>query len=155
MLSSPCRASGSLSCSGGKRTEMHLQWFQHTARLLSLLHPAGLITSKWKKHWQHFNGINRARSIGCQHASARQSFVWSHWKSGCVSPASRAYQLSASRAVCWACDFSMTNFLIWNSTGITMRYIHVLKGNLQGMEQPQGISRVSNTGEHPVMTQAL
>lgn len=83
------------------------------------------------------------------HASGRQS-----WKSGCVSPASRPYQLPASRAVCWACDFSMTNFLIWYSTGLTMHYIHVLKGNLQGMEQPQELSRALNTGEQPVVTWA-
>lgn len=137
---------------------MHLQWFQHTGRLPSLLRPAGLITSKSKehsKHWQHFHGNNRAHSIGCQHPPARQTFVWTHWKSGCVSPASRAYQHTASRTVCWACDFSMTNFLIWYCTGLTMRYIHVLKGNLQGMEQPQEISRALNTGEHPVMTWAL
>lgn len=142
----------------GYRTEMHLQWFQHTGRLPSLLRPAGLITSKRKehsKHWQHFHGNNRAHSIGCQHPPARQTFVWTHWKSGCVSPASRAYQRTASRTVCWACDFSMTNFLIWYCTGLTMRYIHVLKGNLQGMEQPQERSRAWNTGEHPVMTWAL
>lgn len=70
---------------------MHLQWFQHTARLLSLLHPAGLITSKRKKHskhWQHFHRNSRACSIGCQHPTARQSFVWSPGK----APVSGAYQ---------------------------------------------------------------
>lgn len=55
-----------------------------TLRLLSLLHPAGLITSKRKKQskqWQLFHGNNRARSIGCQHIPVPDKAG-----SGCLRP---------------------------------------------------------------------
>lgn len=135
----------------GKGTEMHLQQFQHTEAPVTVT-SCRINNQQEEKAQQAVTALSWKQQSTFHrmpaHPSARQSWKW--LRVACV----QGYQLPASRAVCWACDFSMTNFLIWYWTGLTMRYIHVLKGSLQGMETPQELSRALNTGEQPVMARA-
>lgn len=130
---------------------MHLQRLQHTETPVTVT-SCRINNQQEEKAQQAVTALSWKQQSPFHrmpaHPSARQSWKW--LRVACV----QGYQLPASRAVCWACDFSMTNFLIWYCTGLTMHYIHVLKGSLQGMEQPQELSRALHTGEQPVMAQA-